>query len=948
MNILCEKKQAAYKAGALSSKSSVTYISLYEGFQRFRKDLERLEQFIELNGTGFSKVLKKWDKRSKSHTKELYLSRAVDVQPVFHREELANFSDVASSSLIELEAWSDGDNVLFEEQPGQALDVKDLPGGLREHDDLYREFVQATSTLKHNNEVQVEEFVTDFVHKLQQTKDAKERLTRIFLLAISSEADNLALAALYKSGFVDIHAVDEFSGKTCLHRAAATDNRRDLINLALSQNVDVSISDVYGKTALHYACLNNRRELIAPLLKHGADIDALDKDNFSPLLLSIVHNFAGCVEDLVNAGAKLKVDSEKDYIPLNLACQYGNYDIVKILLDKNPTVISADVEGLYPIHVVARAGLYKLVPLLKSYNIDMNELDKLNQWTALCYAASEGHYRTVRALLDAGADPTLHDDNGFSALYHAAWEGRARCTWELSRNLSGVVDTSRNVHGPGNDQSGSNIEDTLNDMELSESTELDVIPDLSLPPPIIPLQRYGHNFLDNKKIILQLLFDPSAKPINFHKDEDALPAGRLTISTRNSSDFIPRSIILPISDNDRVVTFQVESLDTFAIDFEVFSTFGTRVIAKTSVLPYVFNENKNNGSEHSCRLPMFDVRLKPVGDLSFKFQIVRPFSGKPLEITKYDTYWKSTSQVESQQPHQSVQAMSFVTASSLSGSYSQVSVCLTKDFHPVVSDSWSILVNGIEIPIGNITLENLLRLQSSGDFALSLDEIYATLSTLTDARQLHSVIKGRAIPLKDILAKLPIPIKLNICVLYPTSLEVSLSNFGLPAFAEVNAYVDHILTILFDHAREIRKVSADPVTGVGICRSLIFSSANPDVCAVLNWKQPNYPVFFYMTGFDTSGKQYRSAHGFPIEGGEDRRCVSMKDATNFAANNNLLGIICSSELLTLVPSLVPSVRAAGLVLVSDLNDTNVDIQAQDGVDGVRTHDVLIFKQTIDM
>jgi len=44
------------------------------------------QQFIELNATGFRKILKKWDKQSKSQTKELYLAREVEVQPVFNRQ----------------------------------------------------------------------------------------------------------------------------------------------------------------------------------------------------------------------------------------------------------------------------------------------------------------------------------------------------------------------------------------------------------------------------------------------------------------------------------------------------------------------------------------------------------------------------------------------------------------------------------------------------------------------------------------------------------------------------------------------------------------------------------------------------------------------------------------------------------------------------------------------
>src|ERR1700722_6289717 len=44
------------------------------------------QQFVEINATGFRKILKKWDKRSTSSTKELYLARQVDIQPVFNRQ----------------------------------------------------------------------------------------------------------------------------------------------------------------------------------------------------------------------------------------------------------------------------------------------------------------------------------------------------------------------------------------------------------------------------------------------------------------------------------------------------------------------------------------------------------------------------------------------------------------------------------------------------------------------------------------------------------------------------------------------------------------------------------------------------------------------------------------------------------------------------------------------
>ena len=62
------------------TKDSPSFVALLEGFHYFEKDLAKLQQFIEINATGFRKILKKWDKRSKSQTKGLYLARQVDAQ----------------------------------------------------------------------------------------------------------------------------------------------------------------------------------------------------------------------------------------------------------------------------------------------------------------------------------------------------------------------------------------------------------------------------------------------------------------------------------------------------------------------------------------------------------------------------------------------------------------------------------------------------------------------------------------------------------------------------------------------------------------------------------------------------------------------------------------------------------------------------------------------------
>ena len=49
-----------------------------------------------------------------SRTKELYLSRAVEVQPCFNRDVISELSDQATTSLLELGAWAEGEKINYE------------------------------------------------------------------------------------------------------------------------------------------------------------------------------------------------------------------------------------------------------------------------------------------------------------------------------------------------------------------------------------------------------------------------------------------------------------------------------------------------------------------------------------------------------------------------------------------------------------------------------------------------------------------------------------------------------------------------------------------------------------------------------------------------------------------------------------------------------------------
>lgn len=505
--------------------------------------------------------------------------------------------------------------------------------------------------------------------------------------------------------------------------------------------------------------------------------------------------------------------------------------------------------------------------MLKQYGADLNQVDKLYGWTPLVHAASEGNVPCLQALLGVGGDPTIHDEKDLPALYYAAWEGHLRCMTLLTptptnkRKLASVVVQTAAALGP------------LQSSSAPEPMALDpdAIPVLELPPPIIPLRRYGHNFLDTKTVVQINFEEDGEQPLVFFHDSK-YPAARLTISSK-VSDIIPKNIMLPFQEDTRLVSFQIDNLDSFTLDLDVFPTYGAKVIAKTVALPNTFRALLSSSGK--CCLPLFDPRLRAIGQISFHTQVIKPFQGKPLEITDFETYWKATSQLDGD-------PSTFVSGSSLSGDFVRLFVQHTCDGVPILWPMWPVNCGGIDVHVSRLTLAQFRAVTAHSPSR-------AELATLPQRgaggiAEVHRILATAGVTLQDALSLLPAGMHVNLQVVYPTAEEERSHRLG-PS-ADINSFADAVLTVVFDHARAQRAQSPDAV------RSVVFSSYNPSLCTALNWKQPNFPVFLC----NDLGREEPAGDG-PAMQSSGRRTTSIKEAVRTAQSNNFMGLICCSRLL---------------------------------------------------
>jgi CDK inhibitor PHO81 len=738
----------------------------------------------------------------KTSMKAQYLSRAYEVQPAFNHVMIGELGDEARIALLDCAQWAEGESTL---QATGSSTQQVLQTPRLEQDETDSDILDALT--KGNVDALV-----GLIDRLKTSYNPGERLSKAYLTAVSSAPDD-ALKVVLDTNMVDFHKKDDINDRNCLHKTAMA-GRPYFLKLALANGVDPSIHDAYGRISLHYACMNGHVELINDLVQARPEtIETADLDGFTPLLHAITHNHLACVERLLSYSASVDRTRDGGHIPLNLACQYGSVQIVQLLLSKNP-VIMPDVEGLYPQHLVARFGLDpQLLLMLRDYGASLDQPDKYLEWTPLFHAANDGRVECLQKLLELGVNAAAKDEKDLTAQYYAIWEGHLECMSMLAEAVRTIP-----VQKPSTGLLPMQAKEPVMDFE----GDIDVIPDLALPPPYMPSRQYGHNFLDAKTTVL-ISFNDS-QGVTFY-DASKYPAARLTISPK-SADIVPRNILLPIQDENRHVHFEMDDLAAFSVDFDVFPTFGKRVIAKGSVPSKVFHDTQSSSGHYN--LSLFDPRLRSVGEIYFKFQVIKPFSGIPLEITPYATYWKATSQPESKTNSHDMQ----VTVSSLSGEYVRLYIQVSRDGVPILSPQWTVQESqgGSDIPIAGLTYENFVK---AGAKMFGPDHTSKMLSIAGTAElpAIHKALASSHASLEAVLAALPAHVHVELHVLYPDRKDEAVLHLG-PSL-NINIFVDNILKVIFEHARSIRHAAGSASRGI------VFTSYNKDLCTALNLKQPN-------------------------------------------------------------------------------------------------------------
>lgn len=154
--------------------------------------------------------------------------------------------------------------------------------------------------------------------------------------------------------------------------------------------------------------------IVKSLLARGLDPNIIEPERGDTgMILALREDSMAVFELLLNApGIDLEAKSGNGDTALMLACFKGNKPAVEALLAKGAEV---NRPGWAPLHYAAAGGHNDIIRLLldKSAYIDA---ESPNKTTPMMMAARGGHIYTVKLLLDEGADATLKNDLGMSAI----------------------------------------------------------------------------------------------------------------------------------------------------------------------------------------------------------------------------------------------------------------------------------------------------------------------------------------------------------------------------------------------------------------------------------------------------------------------------------------------------------------------------------------------------
>jgi glycerophosphodiester phosphodiesterase len=322
-------------------------------------------------------------------------------------------------------------------------------------------------------------------------------------------------------------------------------------------------------------------------------------------------------------------------------------------------------------------------------------------------------------LIQAGVDPNVKDNSGWTPHIHAVFRGHTNVK-EILRPLTAFQEPSPLFSTLTNAEISNNDSKSSNKLK-GASAEL----------------AYGHKYLQEQSLIIVTLGNTDTRkrvnPVelyNTHISSILIPSTSvsLVVSAKNATGE-PAIIDLPINNTSAVdpIMFYSSNIEEVILTFDITPTYETKKQFIGRAIALLSSVKTSSGPQHSSLMGTVTVpilstnSLDVIGRIVFEFLVIKPFKHNNLAVGSKHTYWTSTKVIghrgsgmnRAETPNLQIgenTLISFITAASLGAEYVEFDVQLTKDHVPVIYHDWTITETGYDIPIHAITLQQFLKI----------------------------------------------------------------------------------------------------------------------------------------------------------------------------------------------------------------------------------------------
>ncbi|OTA01334.1 hypothetical protein A9Z42_0016570 [Trichoderma parareesei] len=226
------------------------------------------------------------------------------------------------------------------------------------------------------------------------------------------------MALILGAGGTAIINLGDDNGQTALHYAA--ERSLDCVRILSDYDADIHAPDGYGFSPFLWAVIARNTPAVHYMLKTmGADSNSTSADGTSALA------WASCQGNDMVSNLLMDYGASTQTLSLTKAAAAGDIAMVELLLNNGRDPNYRDRDGWTAIHWAAEEGHANVVAWLLDYGADVNAASSYGTSPLHC-AANGGSIRIMRLLLERGADPLKSTCHGWTALHHAAFVGYSR------------------------------------------------------------------------------------------------------------------------------------------------------------------------------------------------------------------------------------------------------------------------------------------------------------------------------------------------------------------------------------------------------------------------------------------------------------------------------------------------------------------------------------------